>query len=156
MIYKKQIKEYGLRNIGLNTIAPTGTTALSIGNNCSSGIEPSFSLSYTRNYRSGNDEDTLSQTVYDNGWLEYIKFIDPEMYKLALKGKEIQIERPSFFTTTMEVDAYASIDIQAIFQEYIDHSISKTLNLPPGTTQEEYDELFMYAYKKGLKGFTTF
>ena len=46
--------------------------------------------------------------------------------------------------------------MQAIFQKYIDHSISKTLNLPPGTSFEQYKDLYMYAYKQGLKGFTTF
>jgi ribonucleoside-diphosphate reductase alpha chain len=63
---------------------------------------------------------------------------------------------PSYFVTTVDIDPYASIDIQAVFQKYIDHSISKTLNLPPGTTFEQYKDLFRYAYQKGLKGFTTF
>lgn len=154
---QKQIRKHGLRNIGLNTIAPTGTTALSVGQNCSSGVEPTFSLQYDRNYRTGNGDETKSQTVYDNGWLEYIKFMaNPELAKAALLGEEITVKKPDFFTTTVEVDAKNGIDIQAIFQKYIDHSISKTLNLPPGTTQEQYNDLFMYAYKQGLKGFTTF
>lgn len=152
----KDIKKYGLRNINLNTIAPNGTISLSVGQNCSSGIEPSFSLQYNRSYIVGINGEKKQQTVYDNGWLEYLKFIDPELHKKALNGEEISIDKPDFFTTTEDVDCKRSIDLQAIFQEYIDHSISKTLNLPKGTTQEEYNELFLYAYDKGLKGFTTF
>jgi len=67
---QQEIATHGLRNIALNTIAPTGTISLSIGQNCSSGIEPTFSLQYNRNYRTGNDDETKSQTVYNNGWLE--------------------------------------------------------------------------------------
>jgi len=63
---------------------------------------------------------------------------------------------PPWFVTTVEIDPYKSIDMQAVFQKYIDHSISKTLNLPPATSFEEYKNLFMYGYEKGLKGFTTF
>lgn len=153
---RSDIERFGLRNIALNTIAPTGTISLSVGQNCSSGIEPTFALQYTRNYRTGYGDEMASQEVYDNGWLDYIKYISPEKYERALMGEKVNISKPDWFTTTMEVDPIASIDIQAIFQKYIDHSISKTLNLPPGTTQEQYNELFMYAYKNGLKGFTTF
>jgi len=153
---RQDIKRFGLRNIALNTIAPTGTISLSVGQNCSSGIEPTFSLQYTRNYRTGYGDEMASQEVYDNGWLDYIKFLDPSLYDKALQGEKVNISKPDWFTTTMEVDPVESIDIQAIFQKYIDHSISKTLNLPPGTTQEQYNKLFMYAYKNGLKGFTTF
>ncbi len=58
--------------------------------------------------------------------------------------------------TTVDVDPKKAIDMQAVFQKYIDHSISKTLNLPPGTTLEDYKDLYLYAYESGLKGFTTF
>lgn len=150
------IRENGLRNIAMNTIAPTGTTALSVGQNCSSGIEPTFSLAYTRNYRIGKDDETVSEIVYDRAWLEYLERHDAEIATKLVNGEEVKFEKPEWFSTAAEVNTYDSIDIQAIFQKYVDHSISKTLNLPPGTTREEYDNLFMYAYKKGLKGFTTF
>lgn len=141
---QEKIALHGLRNIQLNTVAPTGTTSLSVGQNCSSGIEPIFALQYDRTVRTGVDDNTISETVYDYAWL---------LYKEAFpESKEI----PEYFTTTVQIDAYKAIDIQAEVQKYVDHSISKTLNLAPGTSFEEYRNLFMYAYKKGLKGFTTF
>ena len=134
----------GIRNIQMNTIAPTGTTSLSVGQNCSSGIEPIFALQYDRNIRTGKGDETRKETVYDYGWLKYRE----------LHGETNEI--PPCFVTTKDIEPYRSIDIQAAFQKYIDHSISKTLNLPPGTSFEEYKDLYLYAYKKGLKGFTTF
>jgi ribonucleoside-diphosphate reductase alpha chain len=144
---RKKIEKNGMRNIQLNTVAPTGTTSLSVGQNCSSGIEPMFALQYDRNVRTGIDEETRSETVYDYSWMQY----------LALLDEEIGIsEAPDYFVTTVDIDPRKAIDMQAVFQKYIDHSISKTLNLPPGTSFEEYKDLYMYAYKQGLKGFTTF
>jgi ribonucleoside-diphosphate reductase alpha chain len=140
----KEIKENGIRNVAMNTIAPTGTTSFSLGNNCSSGVEPIFSLGYERNIRTGKGEETKKEKVSDYAWLLY-----QEKF-----GEGCKV--PPYFVTTAEIGPYQSIDIQAIWQKYIDHSISKTLNLPPGTTQEEYNDLFKYAFKKGLKGFTTF
>ena len=139
-----KIRKHGMRNIQLNTVAPTGTTSLSIGQNCSSGIEPIFALQYDRKVRTGLDDNTVSETVYDYAWLLYKELFD--------ETEDV----PDFFTTTAKIDAYKAIDVQAAVQKYIDHSISKTLNLAPGTDFEEYRNLFMYAYKKGLKGFTTF
>jgi ribonucleoside-diphosphate reductase alpha chain len=139
---REKIRRQGIRNIQMNTIAPTGTTSLSVGQNCSSGIEPIFSLTFNRNIRTGRGDETRTEAVYDYAYLKYRE----------LFGEEI----PEYFVTTMDIDPYRSIEIQAAFQEYIDHSISKTLNLPPGTSFEEYKNLFMYAYDKGLKGFTTF
>ncbi len=139
---KEKIRKQGMRNVQMNTIAPTGTTSLTVGQNCSSGIEPIFSLSFNRNIRTGRGDETRKETVYDYAYLKYRE----------LHGDNV----PDYFITTMSIDPYKSIDIQAAFQDYIDHSISKTLNLPPGTSFEEYKTLFMYAYEKGLKGFTTF
>lgn len=140
---KTKIKKQGMRNIQLNTIAPTGTTSLSVGQNCSSGIEPIFSLTFNRNIRSGKGDETYTEEVSDYSYLLYRQ----------ITGKK---DTPDYFVTTRDIDPYKSIDIQAVFQKYIDHSISKTLNLPPGTTYDDYVNLFMYGYKKGLKGFTTF
>jgi len=141
---QKKIRTHGMRNIQLNTVAPTGTTSLSIGQNCSSGIEPIFALQYDRKIRTGHDDNTVSETVYDFAWL---------LYKEMFGETDVA---PDYFNTTAAIDAYKAIDVQAAVQKYIDHSISKTLNLAPGTSFEEYRNLFMYAYKKGLKGFTTF
>ncbi len=144
---REKISRFGMRNIQLNTIAPTGTTSLSVGQNCSSGIEPIFALQYDRNVRTGLEDETKSETVYDYAWLKYLEMHDNE---------EEEVSVPDYFITTMNINPRQAIDMQAVFQKYIDHSISKTLNLPPGTTFDEYKDLYMYAYKKGLKGFTTF
>jgi len=140
----------GMRNIQLNTVAPTGTTSLSLGQNCSSGIEPIFALSFRRTIRTGVGDETRTEEVSDWAW---------RLWK-ELAGKPDADPRgsdvPECFVTTADIDPYRSIDMQAVFQRYIDHSISKTLNLPPATSFEEYKNLFMYGYEKGLKGFTTF
>jgi ribonucleoside-diphosphate reductase alpha chain len=149
---RTRIRRHGLRNIAMNTVAPTGTTALSIGQNCSSGIEPIFSLQYNRSIRTGFGDEVKSETVYDHAWLKYIEY-----------AKETGVETmggtypvPEYFKTTFDIDVYDAMEIQIIFQQYIDHSISKTLNLPHGTTYDQYKDLFKYAYNNGLKGFTTF
>jgi ribonucleoside-diphosphate reductase alpha chain len=141
---REKIGHQGLRNIQMNTIAPTGTTSLSVGQNCSSGIEPIFSLAYNRKIRTGKGDETRSEEVCDYAWL---------LWKEAHPGSS---SVPDCFVTTRDIDPYRSIDVQAACQQYIDHSISKTLNLPPKTSFEQYKELFAYAYDKGLKGFTTF
>ncbi len=147
---RDSIKEHGLRNIGLNTIAPTGTTSLSVGQNCSSGIEPIFSLEYSRTIRTGKGDETRTEQVYDYAWLKYLETAGDS------KSNGKSVTPPAYFVTAADIPPKKSIDMQAVLQKYIDHSISKTLNLAPGTTLEQYKDLYMYAYKKGLKGFTTF
>ena len=144
---KANIKLHGLRNISMNTCAPTGTTSLTLGQNCSSGIEPTFALEYTRTYRTEGDKKE-KENVYDYAWLKYQEYCDNN----ELNIKDV----PDYFVTTADIDPYAAIDIQAIFQEYIDSSISKTINLPNNVSFDEYKNIFMYAYKKGLKGITSF
>ena len=153
---RNDIAEYGLRNVAMLTVAPTGTTSLSLGQNCSSGIEPIFSLSYTRNYRTGNGDDTASEVVYDDAWLTWLE----QENRAADTAKDLltnsELKAPPYFVTTVDIDPKDTIDIQSIWQKYIDASISKTLNLKHNTSYEEYSELFMYAYDQGLKGFTSF
>jgi ribonucleotide reductase alpha subunit len=146
---KTMISKHGLRNVCINTVAPTGTISLTIGQNCSSGIEPIFALEYKRRVRKVDDEFT-EQVVYDYGWLQYQAWC-------AKKGILFDAKKvPEYFVTTKDISTYDSIDVQAIFQKYVDASISKTLNLPENITFEEYKKLFSYAYEKELKGFTTF
>jgi ribonucleotide reductase alpha subunit len=146
---KVMISKHGLRNVCINTVAPTGTISLTVGQNCSSGIEPIFALEYKRRVRKVDDEFT-EQIVYDYAWLQYQAWC-------AKKGLLFDPNKiPEYFVTTKDINAYDSIDIQAIFQKYVDASISKTLNLPENITFEEYKNLFKYAYEKELKGFTTF
>ena len=113
----------------MNTIAPTGTTSLSVGQNCSSGIEPIFALSYNRTIRTGKDDETVTEEVSDFAY---------NLYR-ELTGRN---EVPDYFVTTLDIDPYDSIDVQAAFQKYIDHSkdmISLIENLPEGEQAEMHN-----------------
>jgi ribonucleoside-diphosphate reductase alpha chain len=146
---RNKIKQNGLRNIALNCIAPTGTTSLSVGQNCSSGIEPIFALEYERTIRTDNNDKTKKELVRDYAW----QIFNSIKKDLSKDEQELII---SNFITTIDITPKDSIDIQSIFQEYIDSSISKTCNLPKGFTYEQYQELILYAYEKELKGWTSF
>ena len=148
---REKIRKQGMRNVQLNTVAPTGTTSLSIGQNCSSGIEPIFALSFKRTIRTGVADETRTEEVSDCAW----RLWNAMLARGELSGSDGEA-LPPYFVTTAEIDPYKSIDMQAELQKYIDHSISKTLNLPRGISFEEYKNLFMYGYDRGLKGFTTF
>ena len=141
---KSSIKNKGIRNVSCLAVAPTGTISLALGNNCSSGIEPIFSLFYDRTIRTGKGEETYTETVYDYAYFLY--------KKLYPNSNNV----PSFFKVSMDIDPIDHIKIQSIFQQYIDSAISKTINLPKGYTIEKYKDLFLLAYKNKLKGFTTF
>jgi len=138
------IKEHGIRNSHLTSIAPTGTISLYAGN-VSSGLEPVFALSYTRKVRIGNDE-TVEQEVCDHAY---------KIYKETVDAKETK-NLPDYFVTTDQVSPKEHIDMQAALQENVDSSISKTINVPTDFPFEEFKDIYMYAYEKGLKGCTTF
>jgi ribonucleoside-diphosphate reductase alpha chain len=145
---RHEIAKNGLRNIGLNTVAPTGTTSLSVGNNCSSGIEPIISLEYKRKVRTGEGDATTTETVYNRAWL---------LYRESPHYEDGVI--PDIFKATVESGTIGVLDeigLQAGIQKYVDHSISKTINLPEGTSYDQYRKLFLTAWEKGLKGFTSF
>jgi ribonucleoside-diphosphate reductase alpha chain len=141
------IKDKGLRNIAILTIAPTGTTSFSVGQNCSSGIEPIFALEYDRNIKTDNNE-IKKERVYDYAWLQYLSFLENNGFAFS--------DTPSYFKTAFDVNSKDAIDIQSIAQKYIDNSISKTLNIPETYSKKDYENLFLYAYEKELKGFTSF
>ena len=125
-----------------NGIISHNTTSLSIGNNCSSGIEPVFALEYTRNVKQPNDT-FLPQNVYSRTYL---------MWKELFGDKEL----PESFITADKIPLEASVNIQQAFQNNIDASISKTLTLPDDFSYEDYQGLLMQAWEKKLKGMTTY
>ena len=137
------VQQYGLRNSQLLTIAPCGTLSTMLG--ISGGIEPIFSLSYTRKTESVHGKDVYYK-VFTPIAKEY-------MEKHGLKEEE---ELPEFFVTAQNIDPFKRIEMQATWQKHIDASISSTLNLPNKTTVEEVEELYMYAWRSGLKGMTVF
>lgn len=140
---KDAISVHGIRNAYLNTVAPTGTTSLSLGNNCSGGIEPIFSLEYSRMYRTGKGDETDTEMVFDDAYLQF-KEIYPEG------------DPSEYFSVVADLSVEAHVAVQAVAQKYVDQSISKTINLPSGTSLEEMKDVYMNAWKKGLKGCTVF
>jgi len=132
---RKKIAEHGIRNAVLLTIAPTGTTSLLAG--VSSGVEPVYEFEYSHNGRLGK------QMVYHGLYGEW-------------KEAHPDIERPDYFVGANDLTPDDHVKIQAIAQEYIDSSISKTVNAPNSHTVEDVKDLYMSAYDHGLKGVTYF
>lgn len=137
------IKEYGLRNSQLLTIAPTGSISTLIG--CSNGVEPIFQVSYTRKSESLHLHDTYYKV--------FTPIVKEYMDKNNLAKED---ELPDFFITTTNLDYKARIEVQSTWQQYIDASISSTVNVPNEFTVEQVEELYIYAWKKGIKGITIY
>ncbi len=139
----KRIKKHGIRNSHLTSIAPTGTISLFAGN-ISSGLEPIFALSYTRKVRKGTGDEYEEHTVRDYAYEMYCG-LHPDSKKA-----------PDYFVSTETIKPREHVDIQAALQEYIDSSISKTVNVPTDFDFNEFKDIYLYAYEKGCKGCTTF
>ena len=137
------IEKHGLRNSQLLTIAPTGSISTLIG--CSNGVEPIFQISYIRKSESLHDEDTY-YTVYT------------DIIRDLMEARNITREEdlPDFVITTSNLDYKARIRVQSAWQNYIDASISSTVNVPNEFTVEEVEDLYVYAWKMGLKGITIY
>jgi ribonucleoside-diphosphate reductase alpha chain len=138
---QEQIKKYGIRNSCLMTIAPTGSISQLVGY-VSSGVEPIYSLEYIRK----NPEYNQEIVVEDLAW---------KLYK-ELHPDASTKEKPDYFVTAHELSWQEHIDVMAACQYYIDSSISKTINLPESITVEELQDVYFYAWKKGLKGCTIY
>ncbi|MGI6069085.1 MAG: adenosylcobalamin-dependent ribonucleoside-diphosphate reductase [Blautia sp.] len=140
---KKLVKRYGLYNSQLLTAAPTGTISSMLG--VSGGIEPVYANSYTRK----------TESLY--GHDEYYKVYPPIVKEyMEDHGLEDEFELPDFFVTAQTLDYHDRIDMQAVWQEHIDASISSTVNVPREFTVENTENLYLYAWEKGLKGVTIF
>lgn len=141
---KAEALEFGCRFTHHSSIAPTGTIALSINNNVSNGIEPSFSHSYNRNIIV--DGKATKEMVEVQS---YESLLYHSMY-----GADAEL--PDTFDTAQDIPMKAHVDIQAEAQYWIDSSISKTINVPTETSFEDFESIYMYAWERGLKGCTTF
>lgn len=139
----KKAMKVGCRFTHHGSIAPTGTISLSVNNNTSNGIEPTFDHKYIRNMIVTGKKTKTAVDVYSYEML---------MYK-ELTGED---EVPEDFSTTANVTWKEHVDIQAAAQKWIDSSISKTINVPTEMDFDTFKEVYMYAYDKGLKGVTTF
>jgi ribonucleoside-diphosphate reductase alpha chain len=148
-------KLHGRRNISLTTTAPAGT--VSIVTETSSGIEPVFMLEYTRRRKIPKDSkkpDFVDKNgdCWENNTVRHKGLQD----WMNITG-ETEIEKsPYYKATANDIDWEKSVDIQAVAQKWITHSISKTCNLPKSVTKELVDTIYLRAYDKGLKGFTIY
>lgn len=140
---KELVKLYGLRNSQLLTIPPTGSISTMLG--ISGGIEPIFNISYIRKTESLHDEDVYYK-VYTPIVKEY----------MDLKNITDEKDLPDIFVTAMNLDYEDRIKMQQAWQQYIDASISSTINLPYETTLEDVYEIYIKAWKHNLKGVTIF
>ena len=142
---KADIKQYGLRNSHLLSIAPTGTVSLAFADNASNGIEPAFSWSYTRKKREA-DGSTSEYTVEDHAYRLYH----------ALHGASRDAELPEYFVSALEMSAADHVAMMQAVQPFIDTSISKTVNIPADYPYEDFKDLYHHAWRAGLKGLATY
>ncbi|MCG5529961.1 ribonucleoside-diphosphate reductase [Halorhodospira halochloris] len=137
-----------------SSIAPTGTISLSLANNASNGIEPSFAHHYVRNLIREGRKTKESVDVFSFELLAYRHFINeaamPESSDAELGGL------PDYFISADDVTPKQHVDIQAAAQKWVDSSISKTANVPTDYPYEDFKDIYRYAYQQGLKGCTTF
>lgn len=140
---REVIEAYGLRNSQLLTIAPTGTISTMLG--ISGGIEPIFANSYTRKTESLHGHD------------EYYKVYTPIVKEyMDEHGIKDETELPNWFCTSSTISPLNRVLMQGVWQKHIDASISSTVNLPEEATIEDVEEIYLNAWKEGLKGITVF
>jgi ribonucleoside-diphosphate reductase alpha chain len=140
---KEQIRKHGIRNSHLLSIAPTGTISLAFADNASNGIEPPFSWTYTRKKRMA-DGTHKQYSVEDYAWRLY-KYLGGDMARL-----------PNYFVTALEISAQAHEEMVAAVAPYIDTSISKTVNVPEDYPYADFEDLYLKAWRSGLKGLATY
>jgi ribonucleoside-diphosphate reductase alpha chain len=140
---RAEIREHGLRNSHLLSIAPTGTISLAFADNASNGIEPAYAWFYTRRKREP-DGSMREYRVEDHAW---------RLWR-ARGGNAAEL--PPAFVNALEIAARDHMQMQAAIQPYIDAAISKTVNVPEDYPFEDFESLYLEAWHAGLKGITTY
>ncbi|WP_093428621.1 adenosylcobalamin-dependent ribonucleoside-diphosphate reductase [Thiohalospira halophila] len=147
------LAEEGSRFTHHSSIAPTGTISLSLANNASNGIEPSFAHHYNRNIIREGRKTKEKVPVYSFELLAYRELVNPR----AMPYSEVEEERlPDYFITAEDITPKEHVDVQAAAQRWVDSSISKTANVPTEYPYEDFKDIYHYAYSHDLKGCTTF
>ena len=165
-----KMAQSGRRNISWSTVAPTGTVSIMAGT--SSGIEPVFMPFYQRKRKCMSESDrvdyvdkvgekyTLFTVVHPNlkRWaVETLNYSESEVNEWSLGvWKEVWKESPYYGSTAPEIDWRQRVKLQGVVQKYITHSISSTVNLAKETTEEEIADIYIEAWKQGLKGITIY
>ncbi|MCC2597219.1 adenosylcobalamin-dependent ribonucleoside-diphosphate reductase [Pusillimonas sp. MFBS29] len=140
---KQAIREHGIRNSHLTSIAPTGTISLAFADNASNGIEPAFSWFYKRSKRMP-DGSKKDYTVEDHAYRVY-----------RAMGGDVEA-LPEAFVSALEISAIDHMLMVAAVAPYVDAAISKTVNVPADYPYDDFKDLYMQAWHKGLKGITTY
>jgi ribonucleoside-diphosphate reductase alpha chain len=148
-----QIAEKGARFTHHTSIAPTGTISLSLANNASNGIEPSFAHKYSRNVLREGKKSKEKVEVFSYELLAYRSLVNPDADPDAESGSN---RLPDYFITADQTKPREHVDVQAAAQKWVDSSISKTANVPTDFPYEDFKDIYLYAYEQGLKGCTTF
>jgi ribonucleoside-diphosphate reductase alpha chain len=168
---KQEIRAHGIRNSHLTAIAPTGTISLAFADNASNGIEPAFSWFYTRKKRMA-DETIKEYPVEDHAYRLYknLHGIDegvtvvpfdpakgqhPGSIWVDAEGQRFAM-LPSSFVTALDLPAADHMRMSAAIQPFVDTAISKTVNVPADYPFEDFKDLYLEAWKAGLKGITTY
>lgn len=147
------LAKIGARFTHHSSIAPTGTIALSLANNASNGIEPSFGHHYFRNIIRPGRKTKERIDVFSFELLAYRHLVNDKAMPNCQSPEQ---HLPAYFVSSDTVSPKQHIDIQAAAQKWIDSSISKTANVPTNFPYDDFKDIYLYAYKKGLKGCTTF
>ena len=148
-----ELAEVGCRFTHHSSIAPTGTISLSLANNASNGIEPSFAHHYSRNVIREGKKSKEKIDVFSYELLAYRQLVNAEAMPYSENPDQ---QLPGYFIAADDVTPKQHVDIQAAAQKWIDSSISKTANVPTDYPYEDFKSIYQYAYEQGLKGCTTF
>ena len=147
------IAEEGCRFSHHTSIAPTGTISLSLANNVSNGIEPSFAHHYSRNVIREGRKSKEKVDVYSYELLAYRAQVNSSAVPFSDNPDNAL---PEYFVSSEDIMPKQHVDIQAAAQKWVDSSISKTINVPTDCNYEDFKDIYLYAAQKGLKGCTTF
>jgi ribonucleoside-diphosphate reductase alpha chain len=152
-----ELAKVGSRFTHHSSIAPTGTISLSLANNASNGIEPSFAHHYFRNVIREGKKSKEKVDVFSFELLAYRELVNSAAMPAAgVEADGPDTALPDYFITADDITPTAHVDIQAAAQKWVDSSISKTANVPTDYPYEEFKDIYLYAYEQGLKGCTTF
>ncbi|WP_334177255.1 adenosylcobalamin-dependent ribonucleoside-diphosphate reductase [Pseudoxanthomonas sp.] len=148
-----ELAEVGSRFTHHSSIAPTGTISLSLANNASNGIEPSFAHHYSRNVIREGKKSKEKVDVYSYELLAYRELVNAKAMPFS---DEPDARLPEYFIAADDISPKEHVDVQAAAQKWVDSSISKTANVPTDYPYEQFKDIYRYAHQQGLKGCTTF
>ena len=149
----EELAEVGARFTHHSSIAPTGTISLSLANNASNGIEPSFAHHYSRNVIREGKKSKEKVDVFSFELLAYRALVNPQAMPFA---EDPAAQLPEYFISADDISPREHVDVQAAAQKWVDSSISKTANVPTDYPYEQFKDIYRYAHAQGLKGCTTF